>query len=315
MIESGIFKTPRERYPLFCQWELTCRCNLRCVMCYTDCFNTAEKVKQELSTAEIFRIMDELKEAGCSELCLTGGEPLARSDFFEIYERAIRSGFLVTVFTNATLITEAAADRFKEFPPSRIEISMHGMTPGVFDQVTQGEGSFQKCIRAIDLLNERNIPVVIKTVAMTLNQEEVLAIKKFAESRPNTRYKMNVYMQPTLEGDRAPSQYELSDPEVDRIFQSDPDLASEICESRCGTGGCQGGKLKCHIDAYGQLQLCSGNRRQSYDLRNGSFQKGFYNFLPHFPCPRKKVLSSPPGVMENGTCSMSPPNEFVGGPS
>lgn len=292
MIETGVFKVGKERYPFFCQWELTCRCNLRCVMCYTDCFNTAEKVRQELSTPEIFRIMDELKEAGCSELCLTGGEPLARPDFFEIYEHAIRSGFLVTVFTNATLVTEAIADRFAALPPSRIEISMHGATAGVFDQVTQGEGSFQKCMRAIDLLNERQIPVVLKTVAMTLNQTEVLAIKQFAASRPRTAYKLNIYMQPTLEGSRAPSQYQMEDSAVDRMFESDPDLTSEVKDSRCGVGGCAGGKLKFHIDAYGQLQLCSGNRRKSYDLRSGSFEEGFYKHLPDFPCPNKRSLAA-----------------------
>src|SRR5690348_14825719 len=103
MIETKAIEIKRERYPLFCQWEITCRCNLRCVMCYTDCFNTPEKIRTELSTAEIFRIMDELREAGGTEICFTGGEPLARPDFFEIYERAILSGFLVTVFSNGTL--------------------------------------------------------------------------------------------------------------------------------------------------------------------------------------------------------------------
>ena len=84
-----------ERYPLACQWEITCRCNLRCVMCYTDCFNTLDKLQQELSFPEILRIMDEIHEAGCLELCLTGGEPLVRKDFGDIYAYAKQKGFLV----------------------------------------------------------------------------------------------------------------------------------------------------------------------------------------------------------------------------
>lgn len=60
-----------ERFPYSCQWEITCRCNLHCVMCYTDCFNRPDAIRQELSTAEILRIMDELAEAGTLELCLT----------------------------------------------------------------------------------------------------------------------------------------------------------------------------------------------------------------------------------------------------
>src|SRR5207249_3463494 len=83
-----------------------CRCNLRCIMCYTDCFNSPEMIQQELSFPEIVRIMDEIHEAGCLDLTLTGGEPLARRDFLDIYTYAKQKGFLVTVFTNGTLVTE-----------------------------------------------------------------------------------------------------------------------------------------------------------------------------------------------------------------
>ena len=51
---------------------------------------------------------------------------------------------------------------------------------------------------------------------------------------------------------------------------------------------CGGELYTFHIDAYGQLQLCSNNRRQSYDLRHGSFEEGFYSFLPQFPCPARE---------------------------
>src|SRR5436190_1139417 len=110
MKRLGLLEVPAH-YPFLCQWEITCRCNLRCVMCYTDCYNSPANIKDELSTAEILRIMDEVALAGCLELVLTGGEPLARPDFFEIYGHAKTKGFLVTLFTNGTLITETIADR------------------------------------------------------------------------------------------------------------------------------------------------------------------------------------------------------------
>src|SRR3989338_6073201 len=94
------------RYPLLGQWELTCRCNLRCVMCYTDPFNTPDRIRQELHTDDILRILREIADAGCLHLCLTGGEPLARPDFREIYLAAKSHGFLLTIFTNGTLITD-----------------------------------------------------------------------------------------------------------------------------------------------------------------------------------------------------------------
>ncbi len=98
------------RFPLIGQWELTYRCNLKCVMCYTDCFNTPEAIPKELSTEEIFRIMEEIQEAGGLSLTLTGGEPLARRDFPEIYRHAAHLGFLVSIYSNGTLITREIVD-------------------------------------------------------------------------------------------------------------------------------------------------------------------------------------------------------------
>src|SRR2546428_3467918 len=125
MIARKLLNLTPEACPPFCKWESTCRCNLHCVMCYTDCFNTPERIRQELTLPEIVRIMDEIQEAGCLELCLTGGEPLARKDFLDIYAYAKQKGFLLTVFTNGTLLTEKIADYWACSPPSMIEISFH----------------------------------------------------------------------------------------------------------------------------------------------------------------------------------------------
>jgi len=288
MITSDKLTSIPERYPLACQWEITCRCNLRCVMCYTDCFNRPEKIRDELTTAEILRIMDELAEAGCVELALTGGEPLARSDFFDIYEHAKAKGFLVTLFTNGTLITEEIADRLASLPPHRIEISLHGITEQTFERVTQGNGSFARCMRAIGLLRDRELPLLLKTTAMTVNRDEVLAIKRYVNSFGNVGYKLGEEMRPTLEGSDAPGLLALSDEELSELNRQDAELWTEACRNQTSEAkSCTSGKQRFHIDAYGQLQLCSGNRRQGYDLRRGSFKDGFYNHLPAFPCSWK----------------------------
>ena len=63
MVRRDNLRRLPDRFPLSCHWEITCRCNLRCVMCYTDCFNFTDKIREELATAEILRIMDELADA------------------------------------------------------------------------------------------------------------------------------------------------------------------------------------------------------------------------------------------------------------
>ncbi len=277
-----------ERYPLACQWELTCRCNLRCVMCYTDCYNRPDKIQDELPTQDIVRIMDELAEAGCLELCLTGGEPLARPDFFEIYEHAKRKGFLVTIFTNGTLITEAIADRLAALPPHRIEISFHGLTEQTFEGITQGKGSYQRCIRTINLLRERNLSLVLKSTAMTVNRDDILPIKQFVSALGSVEYRLGEELRATLDGSEAPQQLTIPEDEWLKIKQQDPDLWTETCRKQAtAPAPCTSGMRRFHIDAYGRLQLCSGNRRMSYDLRAGSFKEGFYQALPTFACDFK----------------------------
>ena len=287
MIGARQLEITPERFPYSGQWEITCRCNLRCVMCYTDCFNTPEKVRQELGTADIKRIMDQLAEAGCLELALTGGEPMARPDFFEIYEYAKKKGFLLVIFTNGTYIDEKAADRFAALPPDRIEISLHGLSKETFENVTKGKGSHEKCMRAIQLLLERKLPIVLKSAIMTLNKQELVEIKKYAQSLgPTVAYKAGEAMRRDLNLSRHPFQFELSDEEIDEIYVKDDELKRESCrEFEEDNSPCRSGYLSFHIDAYGMLQLCSGNRRKGYDLRTGSFKEGFYKHLPSFPCP------------------------------
>lgn len=287
---------PDKRFPLSGQWELTYRCNLACVMCYTDPFNTAERLPQELSYEEIVRIVDELHEAGCVELCFTGGEPLARSDFLEVYTYAKCKGFLLTVFTNGTLITKKIADHWLKYPPSMIEISFHGLSKRTFESITQGHRSYEHCLLGMKLVLERNLPLTLKTTGMTMNRDEILKIKQFVRQFGNAQYKFGSEIRPRLDESLDVYRYQLGPEETRAIEQSDSELRAERArqdgvrdEERC-----QGGAYKFHIDAYGQLQLCSNNRQRSYDLRRGSFLEGFYRVLPTFPCSNRR----PGGVEE-----------------
>ena len=295
MVQRGKLNHLPKRFPVSCQWEITCRCNLHCVMCYTDCFNRPDFIRQELTTPDILRIMDEMADAGTLELCLTGGEPLVRPDFFHIYEHAIRCGFLVTVFTNGTLITEAAADRFAMLRPHQIEISLHGLTSETFERITQGTGSYHRCFDGIGLLIDRQIPLTLKSTAMTLNQHEILAIKQYVASLGSVRYKLGEEMRPELDGGAGPFQYALCEGDLRIINQQDDDLRKESCQQPLtDRSPCQSGMQRFHIDAYGRLQLCSGNRQQSYDLRSGSFREGFFDAMPTFACEWKIPVASEP---------------------
>jgi molybdenum cofactor biosynthesis enzyme MoaA len=258
-------------------------------------------IQQELSFPEIVRIMNEIHEAGCLDLTLTGGEPLARKDFLDIYTYAKQIGFLVTVFTNGTLITERIAECWTQYPPSMIEISFHGLTAQSFERITQGPASYERCLEGLRLILERHLPLTLKTTGMTVNRDEVLRIKEYVaalgrEYSSKVQYKFGSDIRPRLDGSEDVFEYQLPAEQIHAIEQADPEFRAERCRQdgqneemiRKGKLLCGGGHRKFHIDAYGQLQLCSNNRRQSYDLRRGSFQEGFYKVLPQFPCPARQ---------------------------
>jgi MoaA/NifB/PqqE/SkfB family radical SAM enzyme len=230
------------------------------------------------------------------ELCFTGGEPLARSDFLDIYTYAKGKGFLISVFTNGTLVTKKIADYWVQHPPSMIEISFHGLTKGTFESITQGHRSYEHCLLGIRLVLERNLPLTLKTTGMTMNRDEVLKIKEYVSRLGDVRYKFGGDIRPRLDGSEDVYEHQLPQEEIAAIERADQEFRVERArQDRArdealaeGRERCAGGKHKFHIDAYGQLQLCSNNRERSYDLRRGSFHEGFYEVLPTLPCTNRQ---------------------------
>ncbi len=123
---------------------------------------------------------------------------------------------------------------------------------------------------------------------MTLNQREILDVKRYAESLGTAGYKLGEEIRPELDGGAGPFQYALSEPDLADLNQRDPELWRDARRrDSLDALPCLSGMRAFHIDAYGRLQLCSGNRRQSYDLRTGSFKTGFFEALPAFACDWK----------------------------
>ena len=113
------------RVPVEGVLEPTFRCNLRCVHCYVNQpAGSAEERARELPTGRALSVIDEIADAGCLNLLLTGGEVLLRPDFEELYLHALHRGLLVTVFTNGTLVTDRIADLFDRHRPLLVEISL-----------------------------------------------------------------------------------------------------------------------------------------------------------------------------------------------
>ena len=119
--------------------ELTERCNNNCIHCYINQPANDQEIKErELSTAEIQGILKEAVSLGCLTVRFTGGEPLLREDFEELYLAARRLGLKVMIFTNATLITPRLAGLLARIPPREtMEVSVYGMRKRSYEAVSR----------------------------------------------------------------------------------------------------------------------------------------------------------------------------------
>jgi len=298
-----------KRIPIFGSFELTFRCNLRCVHCYCNLSpNNQDAIEKELTTEEVFNIFDQIAEAGCLWLLISGGEPLLRKDFLEIYTYAKKKGFIITLFTNGTLITPEIADYLVQWPPFKVEITLYGVTSETHERVTRIPDSFKRCKRGIDLLLKRKIPLGLKTMAMTLNKDELCLIKEYTE-KLGLKFRFDPTLNSRLDGSKTPCGFRLSPEEVVKLDLADEKRTKgwrEFCEKFIGPSEsdnlfiCGAGVSMFHIDPYGKMSACEMIRFQNYDLRCGSFEEGWHQSIPEFltlkpegdyPCGKCELIS------------------------
>jgi radical SAM protein with 4Fe4S-binding SPASM domain len=310
------------RVPIAASVELTRRCPLRCVHCYNNlALADHDASGNELSTAEHLRVLDELVEAGCSWLHLTGGEVLARADFLDIYLHAKRSGLLVTLFSNGTLVTPQVADVLAEWRPFSVEITLHGATRSTYERVTRVPGSFDRCLRGIRLLAERRLPLKLKTVCLTVNVHEVWDIKRLAEEELGVPFAFDALVNPRLDCSQSPLGVRLLPEQVVALDLADPRRREELRSlgerSMRVFGALEGNRLyRCGagahslaVDPEGRMGLCVLAWPSSpYDLRHGSVREGWERVLGELrqrPATRVTKCSTCHLV---GLCGMCPAN-------
>ncbi len=291
-----------QHIPISGSLEVTSRCNLRCQHCYIPIENRRKARDVDLSKTDLERILDEVTDAGCLWLLLTGGEPFLRRDFLDIYIYAKRKGLILTIFTNGTLITPRIADYLAEWRPFNMEITLYGATQETYELVTGIPGSYSRCRRGIDLLLDRRLPLSLKTMVMTINKNELDQMKALATSL-SVEFRFDPIVQPALDGSNRPNLLRLAPQEIVEIEKADQDRSKRWPESYQQNQGntvteramylCGAGKKSFYIDAAGRLYACMDARQISYDLRMGKFEEGWEKIstqvtsllhTPDFPC-------------------------------
>jgi len=277
-------KNWRLNNPNVCQFELTFRCSLHCKHCYSDCYNKPAYLKKELNSEEVNFILDKLYRAGVIWLCFTGGDPLTRRDFLDIYSYAKDKGFIITVFTNGYSVTREIARYFKKRPPFVIEMTLNAVTEDLYEKISQVKGSFAKVMRGVNLILKETLPLKIKTQIMRDNLEELPKIKKFIEGL-GLKFRPSSDLYARLNGNSAPCNLRISPQEVlnlnGRIKTDCLNESNEIKEPndslfRCAIGGGDG----INLDPYGNMFLCNLIRKPAFNLLKVDIEYASNKLLP-----------------------------------
>lgn len=159
-------------------WNLIRRCNLTCKHCYS--ISADVDFAGELSTGEVFSVMDDLKAFRVPVLILSGGEPLLRPDLFEVAGRAKAMGFYTGLSTNGTLIDAALADRIAGIGFDYVGISLDGLR-ATHDRFRRKQGAFEASLAALRLCRDRGIKVGMRFTVTQDNAGDLPALLALAE--------------------------------------------------------------------------------------------------------------------------------------
>lgn len=269
------------RFPLSGSIDLTSRCNLNCVHCYINQPpGSLEAIAAEMTTSQVVAILDQIAAAGTLFLLITGGEPLLRPDFSEIYQYARKKGLIITLFTNATMMTPKIIDMLLDAPPSQIEVTMYGGTEETYEAVTRIPGSFRRFTAGLDLIASSGIKFVLKSVVISLNKHDLQNMVALADSYGvELHYDGTIW--PRLDGNNDNFNYRLSIDDMLKLNHRDPKRMEGWIQTFENTNGltlrderiyhCGAGFRSFHIDSTGRINLCMMARQTSYDVLTTGF--------------------------------------------
>jgi radical SAM protein with 4Fe4S-binding SPASM domain len=311
-----------QRAPMQVSIEVTRRCPLECQHCYNNLpMGDQDARSREMTTEEHFKMLDELVEMGCFWLLYTGGEIFARKDFLEIYTYAKKKGFLITLFTNGTLINEKIADYLVEWPPFSIEITLYGRTRETYEALTQIPGSYDRCLRGIKLLRERKLPLKLKTVATSINKHEVTAMRQFAEEELGVEFKFDGQVNPRIDCSQSPLAVRLTPEEVvaldmnapngvieyqrlaKRDLENPPNLAKNDTVYFCG-----GGMNSFAINAHGEMGICVISQQDTFRVQEAGLKRVWEESLLQLRTRKRTQVTKCVQCRIQSLCGMCPAN-------
>ncbi len=291
-----------EFIPKWIAWEITRRCNLRCVHCRS---SSELKVNDhpDFSLSEAKRILDDIRSYANPVMVLSGGEPLLRNDVFDIASYGTSLGMRMCLATNGTLVTEETCKSIKETGIKMVSLSLDGSTAEIHDDFRNQPGAFEGTLNAIDLFNKHGIDFLVNSSFTKRNKTEAPKLYELVKSLGATAWYLFMIV-PTGRGEDIMSElipeeeyedilnwhYDMEAEETDLLVR--PTCAPQYYRivlqrakeessnfkrrslkfSTGGSKGCLAGQLICLIDVDSNVLPCSYFPLSGGNLKEQSFK-------------------------------------------
>jgi len=288
--------------PRWIAWEVTRRCNLKCVHCRSSS-ELEVKGHPDFSLDEAKRVLDDIASYAKPVVVLSGGEPLLREDVFDIAACGTELGLRMCMATNGMLVTDDIAARMKESGIKMVSLSLDGSTAEVHDNFRNVKGAFDGVMNAARIFRENGVSFLINSSFTKRNQDEIPKVYRLAREIGATAWYMFMIV-PTGRGEEIMSEL-ISKEDYEKILNWHYDMEKEEKEilvrptcapsyyrilrqrakedgegferrnlkfSTGGAKGCLAGQLICLIDVDGNVLPCSYFPRPAGNIREQSFR-------------------------------------------
>jgi radical SAM protein with 4Fe4S-binding SPASM domain len=288
------------RLPLEGNIDLTYRCNCNCRHCWLRLPANDGVEKRELSFDEISRIVEEARALGCRRWLISGGEPMLRPDFVDIFDMITNRSLSYSLNTNGTLITPAIAGLLKRKGAKMV--ALYGATADIHDHITRTPGSFAATMQGFAYLREAKAGFIVQLIPMRANYHEFDAMTRLARSlspvhrmgapwlylsacrsavrnREISRQRLNpadvIHLDPpdATDDDERITTTETNDKPPARLQPGEDSRLFVACIDGC---------RDFHVDPYGGMTFCPFIKDPAlrYNLQEGSFPEAWEEFLP-----------------------------------
>ena len=205
-------------------WELTYRCNERCVHCFNPGAAHTDGVKpnrnrNELTEEEIVTTLDDLVALGVFKITISGGEVLTSKKLFFLMEESRKRGFQLHIYTNGLLLDAKNASKLASYYPDTVSLSVYSTNPEIHDEFTKVPGSYSRTIAAIKLLHKQNIRVIIKSVLTKKTGHDWKQLESLAKEL-GVRISFDPMISAANDGAKAPLSHNLDLEQIVEISKS-----------------------------------------------------------------------------------------------